>query len=204
MAKRLEGLKTITVIQNMLNIRKSTAIKYVHYLRKAGFVETSGGGKELRWYRISIVKKPKIGYPSLYETINKYSPVKLRAAFEHRIMRRRLTVEETIIRAILTKDIRTIISSLALFNHVKNWSRLYNYAKNGKVCRKAGALYDIARTKMRVRRMDKRIRNKLLNAKDKEMYIIRYAKSKNFIEIQKRWNVFIPLNKADLGAYDEW
>lgn len=205
LAKRLQGLQDIKAIQRTLNISRSTAIKYVHYLRKAGFlVQTMGGGKKPRWYRISPVKKPRIGYPGLYEIVNKYSPVKLGVAFEHRIIGRKLTVEEAIVRAIVTKDIRVITSSLALFNHVKNWSRLYRYAKEEKVCRKVGALYDIARTKIRIRRMDKRIRGKLLKAKDEERYIIKYLKSKDFIDIQRKWNVYIPLNKADLGVYDEW
>ena len=36
------------------------------------------------------------------------------------------------------------------------------------------------------------------------MSLNRHFKSKDFLEIQKRWNVCVPLNKADLEVYDEW
>ena len=47
LAKKLEGINTLEMARKKLNVRKSTAIKILSILRKEGFVETSGGGKNL-------------------------------------------------------------------------------------------------------------------------------------------------------------
>lgn len=203
LAKRLEGLHTLETIQKALGVRRATAIRLMCQLRKAGLVTTSGGGKQPRWYRIATVPQQKIGSPGLYETINKYSPIKLAARAEHRIVGRELGVEEAIIRAINSKSLRVIIASLALFNHITDWSELYKLAREANVKRKVGALYDVARTAVRVRRMDGRIRSWLKISRESK-FIIPRSKSKDFLSIQKEWSVFIPLNKSDLEAYAEW
>ena len=67
-----------------------------------------------------------------------------------------------------------------------------------------GALYDAARTIIKVRRMDKRVRNKLLKGKVKRKHLLLSVKSKDLKEIEKRWNIYLPINKADLMMYKEW
>lgn len=200
---KLEGLQTIKTVQKLLNVKRSTAIKTISKLRKQGFVDTSGGYKQPRLYKISLVPKKQIGNPGLYDIINKYSPIKLVAPYEHRIINKKLTIEETIIRAILEKKPRVILTSLALFNHVKNWSRLYKYAKEANVRKKVGALYEIARLYIRVKKINKRTYNKLLAAKHEQKYIIPGLKSRSFKDIQKKWKVYIPLNDSDLRKYKE-
>ena len=204
LAEELKGLHTLETIQKELGIKRNTTIKTVSLLRKEGLVETIGGGRKKRWYRINTVPFRKYGNSGLYDMLNKYSRIKLWKPYEHRIFGRKMSVEEAIVRAVVSGRIRTVLVSLYLFNHVKNWSRLYKYAKEYDVRRKIGALYDVSRTKLKVRRMDERIRSKLLKSKDKSKYIIKPFKSKDFLEIEKRWNVCVPLNKADLEVYDEW
>jgi len=51
--------------------------------------------------------------------------------------------------------------------------------------------------------MDKRTRNALFRSKVLSKFIIENFKSKDFIEIQKMWNIYVPFNKADLEAYKE-
>ena len=201
---KIGDFNKIEDIQNKLKIKRATAIKYMHLLRKKGLVKTEYGRNRKRFYRIIKVKSPIVGNDSFYHLINKYSPMKIVLRYDYRIFGRKATVEEAIVRAIAERNLKVILASLALFNHVKNWSRLYKYAKEYDVRRKIGALYDVSRTKLKVRRMDERIRNKLLKSKDKSRYIIKPFKSKDFLEIQKRWNVCVPLNKADLEVYDEW
>jgi len=202
LVKRLEGLQTVESIQKKLNIARSTAIKYVHLLRKAGFVETTGGRQQPRFYRISASLSKEIGNPGMYDIINKYSPVKLRA-IPTRIIGRRLTVEETLIRAIDSGEFRTILASLALFNHIKDWGLLYKFAKEKMVRRRTGALYDVTRKIIKTKKMDRRIYNKLLQAREKEKYIVKGLKSRDYKDIENRWGLYIPFNKADLLRFKE-
>ena len=76
-------------------------------------------------------------------------------------------------------------------------------SKQENIGREIGALYDVARTFMRVRRMDRRTRKSLLKSKIKSRYIIENMKSKDFRDIEKKWNVFIPISKKDLEIYKE-
>jgi len=200
--KKLEGLQTVESIQKKLNIARSTAVKYVHLLKKSGFVETSGGGKQPRFYRIGLLKSKRLGNPGVYDIINKHSPIKLRA-IESRIVGKKLTIEETLVRAIESREFRTILASLALFNHIKDWGLLYKLAKEKNIRKKVGALYDTARRMIKIRKMDKRIYKKLLEAKEKERYIIKGLKSDDYKDIEKGWKVNIPFNRADLMRYKE-
>ncbi|MBI2106863.1 hypothetical protein HYT57_02660 [Candidatus Woesearchaeota archaeon] len=201
--KKLEGLNTISSIVKTLGIKRSTAIKKIHILKKMGYVETSGGGKQPRFYKISRIKIQKIGNPGLYEVVNENSPIKLHKPYEHRVIGKKIEVEEAIVRAIKSKEFRLILASLALFNKIKSWSRLYNYAKEENVRRKVGALYDVAKRVIRVRKMDKKTRKLLLSARNEKKHIIKNFKSKSFQDIEKEWNVFIPFNRQDLDRYEE-
>jgi len=114
-----------------------------------------------------------------------------------------MTIEEAIVRAIKEGDFRTVLAVLGLFNNINNWSKLLEFAKKEKITRKVGALYDTARTTIKVRRMDKRTRNALLKGNIKDKFVIKKIRSDNFKEIEKEWKVFIPFNKADLEVYKE-
>ncbi len=201
--KELEGLNTIELVQKKLKVKKNTAIKKIHELRKLGYVETSGGGKQPRIYRVSRIKIQKIGNPGLYEIINQNSPIKLVKPYEHRIINKALTIEEAIVKAVKSGNFRLILASLALFNKLKNWSRLYEFAKKENVRRKTGALYEVARAIIRVRRMDDKTNRLLLNAKKENKYIVQGLKSKDFQDIEKKWKVYIPFDHKDLKRYRE-
>lgn len=201
-AKRLQGLQTAESIQRILGVRKGTAIKIVHNLRKAGLVKTSGGGRQPRFYRISATKEVVVGGRGLYETINKYSKIKIVEPYKHRVAAKDMSVEEAIARAAASGEFRTALASLGLFNHIKNWAKLYSYSKKLDARREVGALYDVARKIVKTRRMDNRIRIKLKEGKAKR-FIIKDIKSKDFLEIEKEWGISIPFNKSDLWRYKE-
>src|SRR3989344_3068969 len=201
--KKLEGLNTIDLIERKLNVKKNTAIKKISELRKLGYVKTTGGGKQPRFYWISRIKGEKIGNLGLYDTINKNSSIKLVKPYEHRIIGRRLSIEEAIVRAIKSEDFRLIMASLALFNKIKNISRLYKLAKEENVRRKVGALYEVASRTIKTRKINDKHLKLMLNAKNEKKFIVDGLKSKDFIDLQKRWNVCIPFNKADLERYKE-
>ncbi|MBI2653719.1 hypothetical protein HYX02_02800 [Candidatus Woesearchaeota archaeon] len=203
LAKELEGLQTVDSIANSLNVDRRTAINYVWMLRKKGFAQTMYGKRKIRMYKISPLKVKRYGYDGLYEYLNQYSKIKIYAPYINRIYDHKPTPEEMIVRAVKTGDFRTILSSLALFNKVKNWVLLSQIAKKELVGRKIGALYDTTRTIIRVRRMDERTRKTLLQGKVEDKFIIKNARTKDFKGIEKIWNVFVPFNKADLEAYKE-
>ena len=202
--KKLEGLQTVDSIAKILDIDRKTAINYVWMLRKDGFVETIYGKRKIRMYRISPSKAAKFGYPGLYEYLNQNSKIKVYAPYVNRIYDHKPTAEEMIVKAIQTGDLRTILSSLALFNKVKNWPKLSRIARKENVGRKIGALYDAARTIIRVKRMDKKTRKALLKSKIENKFIVKNARTKDLKYIEKMWKVYLPFNNADLEAYKEW
>ena len=202
LAKKLQGLNTVSAVCKKLGIKEKTAINYIYELRKKGLVKTTRGRNKIRMYDISPVKKAESGYPGLYDIINRYSPIKIAKPFEHRVYKE-LGTEEAIVRALETGDFRTILASLALFRHIKNWPKLYEHAKKKDMRRQVGALYDLSRNAMRVKRMDKRIENRLLEAKQKNNFIVPGIRTRNFPNIGKKWRIFIPFSKGDLRRFKE-
>jgi len=205
LAKKLEGLQTISTISKILNIAKRTATNYVSLLRKNGYInETNYGSRKIRMYKIKTLKEKEIGNPGFYEVLDKNSKVRIYSPYENdRVYGRKLSIEETIIIAVNTKEFRTILASLGLFSKVKDWVKLNYYANKNNIGRKIGALYDVAKTVIKIRKMDNRTRNSLLKSKIEDKYIIKNMKSKNLKDIEKIWNVYIPFNKADLEKYKE-
>jgi hypothetical protein len=197
------SMVTVETMARRLDISERTAINYISEMRERGFVETERGRRGKRIYRISPIRRRKSGYPGLYETINRHSPIKLVEPYRHRIHDHELSIEEAVVRAVATKEFRVVLASLALFSRVEDWSSLYGFAKEYRVERNIGALYDLSRRCLRVRRMDGRIRRMLKSAGMESRYIIENAKTRDFKEIERKWGVFIPFNAADLERYKE-
>lgn len=202
-AKKLEGINTLKMVIKKLKIRKSTAIKTLSILRKDGFVQTSGGGKQPRFYKISPIRVAGQEHMGVYDIVNKYSRVKLVEPVKHKLMDRRLSIEEAIPMAIKEGSFRLVLASLGLFNFVKEWSKLYYYSKKYNAMRKVGALYDVAKLCIRTRRMDKRTRKALLKGKEMDLFVVKPLKSQDFKDIEKKWRIYIPFNKSDLERYKE-
>lgn len=203
LAKKLEGLQTVSSISKILQIDKRTSINYASKLRKAGYLTTEYRKRKIRIYTIGPLKREKKGY-SLYDLLNENTKIKIASKEDYIIhSEKKPSVEEVLVRCIATRDFRIVLASLGLFNKIKNWSKLKFYADTYKSGRKIGALYDVAKTIIKIKRMDQRTRKSLLNSKDKERYIISRIKSKDFSSIEKLWKIYIPFNKADLEAYKE-
>ena len=203
LAKKLEGLQTVDSIAKILDVSRRTAINYAWMLRKKGFAETMYGKRKIRMYSISPLKAFKAGYAGFYEFLNNNSKIKVYAPYMHRIYDHKLNAEEAIVRAIKTGDFRVVLSSLALFNKVKDWQYLSQLARKENIGRKVGALYDAARTIIKTKKMDERTRKALLKSKTEDKFIIKNARTKDLTNIEKTWNVYLPFNKADLEAYKE-
>ena len=198
--ERLEGIQTIETIMKNLNVKRKTAIDYVSILKKKGYVKTKQVHNHKRVYYIEF--ENKLGGQSYIELINKYSPIKISENKIYKIYGKRLTIEETLINAIESKSPRIILASLILFQKIKNWKKLYQLAKEKEIKREVGALYDLTRKIMKTRKMNLRyLSNSLPKKGDKFKEIIPYFKSKDFNDIENRWKVYLPFNKADLGEY---
>ena len=203
LVKTGEGLHTLESLSAIWKVKPSTAVQYLAQLRKEGHVKTQGGGKQPRLYSITPYKQLKFGHEGFYNIINRYSQIKIRPPYAEWVMGTKYTVEEVLVKALQTKDYRVILASLDLFRWVKNWPRLYQCAKSAHCVRKVGALYDLARDTIRVRRIDKRILTKMMHTPHESRYIIPSMRSKEYNTIEKKWGVFIPFNKQDLERYHE-
>jgi DNA-binding Lrp family transcriptional regulator len=206
LAKRLEGMHTVETIEKELDISRVTAINYISLLRKAGFIKTERGAKKKRLYKISPIQTKGEGNPGLYEIINKYSKIKIEEPYKTFIHGKKLEIEEAIMKAIGTGSYRVIIAAMPLFNHVKDWDLFSRLAKEYRIENKAGALYDLARATIRVRKMDPRT-EKSLEERSKKMkkapLIKGIEKESDFKSIGKKWNVIIGINKKDLERLKE-
>lgn len=201
--KKLTGNQTLEMIKTSLDTDTKKAVYLIHRLRKKGYVKTKKLSNNKRLYNISI--ENKLGGVGYVDIINSISPMKIWGVDDYKIYGRKPSVEETLIYAIKTKDIRTILASLALYKKISKWSLLYRLAKKEGLQRQVGALYDVARTIIKTRKMTKRFRNLSLPKKlDKFQYIKDKFKSDNFQVIEETWKVYIPLNIADLEDYNDW
>lgn len=198
--QQLAGIQTLGSIMDILQVNKKMATYYIHRLRKEGYVKTRRLSSNRRVYRISVDNK--LGGKSYYDIINQYSPIKISTPIVHKIYGKGPTLEETLIYAIKTKSLRTILASLALFKKINNWVELYHLAKENHIERQVGALYDLARRIMKVRRMNNTFRNRALPKKEyKFRYVIPELTSKDFMEIEEVWKIYLPFNKKDLEEY---
>ena len=198
--KKLEGVQTIDSASNILKTNKDKTIYYLFRLRKEGYVKTKRLSNNKRVYNVSFENKLK--GTSYFEIINKYSPVKIATPITYKIYGKDPSLEETLVYAIKTGSLRTILASLALFKKITKWSELYQLAKKNRIERQVGALYDLAKKIMRVRRMPDRFRNNALPRKDYNFeYTIPGLISKDFKDIEETWKIYLPFNKNDLSDY---
>lgn len=198
--KRLEGIQTIKSVMSILKVNKQKATYYIYRLRKQGYVKTKRMSDNTRVYSISF--ENRLGGVSYYDIINQNSPVKIATPKIYRVYGKRAIIEESLIYAIKTKNLRTILAALALFKKIKGWKALYKLAKRNNIERQVGALYDLSKTIMRVRKMPKGFRERSLpKIGYPYVYVIEGLKSKDFKNIERMWKVHLPFNKKDLEDY---
>ncbi len=196
---KTKGIHTIESIMDILKLPKDKAIFQIHKLRKQGYVKTKRLSNNKRVYNIS--EENKLRGIKYEEIINKYSPIKLTIPKDYYVYRKKITLEETLIYAIKTQNIRTILASLTLFKRITNWKLLYSLAKENSIKQQVGALYDLARTIMKTRKMTKTFLKNALPKSNKYEYIIPNLQSTDFKTIEKKWKVYLPFNKQDLEDY---
>lgn len=195
--KKIEGKQTVETISEILGIGRQSTLNLMSKLKKQGHATVSGGGHQKRIYTISRKMVRKGDHEGMFDILNKFAPKKIIPLFIHE-PHTRYNVENAVIDLIELDDTRILLNMLSLFNHIKNWSLLYSLAKKSRARKKLGALYDIARTVTKVRKMPAKTRKLLLKSTDKNNFI---RSSGDFAEIECTWGVNIPFNKKDLEAY---
>jgi hypothetical protein len=198
--RKLNGVHTIESVMDILGVDKEKAVYYIFRLRKLGYVRTKRLAGKKRLYNFSF--ENRLGGKSYYEILNEFSPIKLSPPNTFKIYGKNIGFEETIVFAVKSGSLRVVLSSLALFKKVGDWGLLYRLAKSNGVVRQVGALYDLAKKFMRVRRMTKRFRDFAL---PKEIgvfvYVIPNLRSNDFVVIENLWRVYLPFNLKDLEGY---
>ena len=193
--KQIEGLQTLDTIAQTLNLRRQPALNLISRLKKQKYVSVSGGGKQKRFYTITRTKQlPRD--PGMFDIINKHSPMKINPWYDHQV-HGEYTPEDALIDAIKTENFRLILASIHLFKHIKNWPRLFGLAKEKNCYQKVGALYDLARLFMRVKKMPRKYKTQMSK---RRIFLIKdyVTKETQFIPIEKKWGVSIPFRRGDI------
>jgi len=190
----LEGLHTVETVAETLNISKQSALNLLTRLKKEQHVTVSGGGRQKRLYKITLRQQlPRV--PGMWDILNKYNPhFQLNPWYDHQV-HGKYTVEDVIVEAVETQSFRIILATLRLFNHVTDWSRLYHNAQQKRIWRKVGALYDVARLCLKVRKMPEKYRS---FPRGKSWLRLTQRTKLNFPEISNKWKVYIPFNQQDM------
>jgi len=191
-AKELEGMQTLETISDMLKLKKTTCLNIISKLKKRGYLRRTGGGKQKRIYIISprVLSHGK----GMFDILNRYSKEKIIPPFIH-VAHSRYSIEEAIVDLVVLNDIRININLLRLFNHVKDWNKLYLLSKIKRVCRNVGLLYDIARQATKTKTMPNNIYSRFLKSK----FALKYkSESTSFKELSKKWRLKAPFNRKDL------
>lgn len=192
--RKIEGLQTIETIMDKLGIKRQSAINLLSRLKKEGYVAAMGGGKRIRIYKITMRKQRKRD-KGMFDILNKHNPsFQLREWYDHQV-HGEYTVEDAIVDAIQTGSFRAILATLRLFNHVKDWPKLYKLAKEKGIWQKVGALYDVSKLNFKVRKMPRRYPKSYAESWKQ---LSQLKDRNNFPEIQKKWHTYIPFNQKDV------
>lgn len=198
--EKLKGMHSISSVASIMQVSKKKAIYYVYRLRKQGYVKTRKNPENKSIYYISF--ENKLGGESYIDVINNYSPIKVSFSQDYKAYGRKIIPEEALVFALKTKELRIILASLALFKRINNWTELYKIAKLNNLKRQIGALYDLSKSIIKVRKMPKRFRKNILPRGDEKYeFMIDKLKSDDFKDIEKLWKVYLPFNVNDLEEY---
>jgi hypothetical protein len=197
-AREAEGLHTVKSLAKSMGIKESTAVLYIHGMRKAGYVRTTRGRRGKRLYDVSPLRLRKVGSEGFIEILNRNSSLKIQRPFSQRVYGKRISMEEALIRALKSDDPRIVLASIGLFRKQLDWKRVYSLAKKEGLEREVGSMYEMSRSCFKVRRMDGRIRRKLMDSPVRKDFIIRRVRRSEFGDIEKIWGIRIPFRKSEI------
>jgi hypothetical protein len=191
--RKLEGLHTVETVMVQLDIKKQSAINLLSRLKKQQHITVIGGGNKKRLYKITM-RKQRPRRDGMFDILNRYSPkMKLNPWYDHQV-HGEYTVEDALVESIQTKSFRAVLVSVNLFPQIRDWPKLYTLAKENNCWNKIGALYDVSRKYMRVKKMP----NLYPKEGKGKWHKLTQLHKKNYPKISNKWHVFIPFNENDL------
>lgn len=202
--KAIEGIQTIESVQEKLKMDRAKAIYILHRLRRLGYIRTKYLPNKKRVYSITLLNKQEgVSYLEAFNNNMPNSAFKINDDEDYFVHGRTIKAEELLIYALKKDTVRYVISSLFLFRKINDWSYLYGLAKKEDLVREISALYEVARLFVKkVRKMPKRFLRQAQSIKASHFeYIVNHISSDDFKDIEKKWKVYIPLNRADLYEY---
>lgn len=150
----IQGKYTVELFAEEQELTRQSAINKLSKLKKQGYVQVSGGGKQKRIYTIS--NKQQREPNGFFKMLNKYSPEKIRPSFQHYVFGE-YSIEKAIIDGLLiVEDVRIRQAMYYLFNHVKNWKKLFDLAKKYNLKKEVQELYYESRQNVRVKKIPAR------------------------------------------------
>lgn len=194
--KLLEGAYTIEDLAERKSLTKNSAYNLISKLQKQGYATRRGGGRVKAIYFISARKKVLKG-TGMFEMLNQFSKIKINPPFEHRVIGK-YTIENAIVDLIEIRDQRITHALLYLFNQIKDWKTLYEYAKKKDLWIETCALYELSRLFIKVRKMPERYK-KIYSKYKKKTYLIDGLSSKDerIKEVENRFNLYLPFSRGD-------
>ena len=197
----IEGNQTIEDIQEKLKIDRAKAIYLLHRLRRLGYIKTKYLPNKKRVYSVSPLNKQKgISYLEAFNNNMPNAGFRISDKEDYFVHGKTIKAEDLLVYALKKGTIRYTISSLFLFRKIEDWPYLYRLSKKENLTRQISALYEVARLFIKkVRKMPKRFRRLTIPKKeDKYLFVIKGFSSDDFKDTEKKWKVYIPLNRADL------
>ncbi len=194
--KLIEGMHTIETLAQALNLTKGSAYNLIAKLEKQGYATKTGGGRTKAIYRISPLKD-NLKENGMFSILNANSPMKMHPAFKHAVFGS-YHLEEAMVDIIALRQQRFVHAALYLFNHVRDWARLYSYARKKRLWTEILSLYMLAKIFLKVRRLPERYK-KLFKPYPSKRHIIPGLEShdKTIQDIEQKFNVYLPFNEAD-------
>ena len=166
--ERIKGVHSLESVMTLLGVSRISAIKTLSALRKKGYVKTRRLSNNKRVYEISF--ENRLGGRSYIDALNNNSPIKISGANVYRVYGKEFSPEEILILAIKSRSLRQILASLALFSRIVDWPHLYRLSKAENLEREVGALYDLSRKIMKIRKMTGKFQNLALPKVDKQQF----------------------------------
>ncbi len=193
------GIWTVDTLQKYLHYSRQGTINLLSKLRQDGFVQTKGGGKQIKIYTIDLKRNTNF-QNGMFDILNKYAPQKVIPPFEHKVFGN-YRVEDALVDLLQIPSIRIQSNVLFLFNHVQDWTYLRKKATAAKSDAHLGLMYDIARMTRKTQRMPKKVETALMRRRPYtiQAWIHEFLPSdKRLVAISQKWNIISPFSIHDL------
>ena len=155
------NIYTLEMLQEERNIKRQSALNLISRLKKNKRVKRKG---KLYYIYDTPQEEPN----GLYAILNK-TPVKLHPTIQHYV-HGTYTVEQAIVDALETKDVRHCIAAAFILNRISHWTTLVQELKKKNLLPLFKYTYETARKVIRVSKMPKRYKKMLQTIQEEKIH----------------------------------